>query len=117
MANRIPGGGSAPLAVAAIKPAVARGVPAMEKAHREGWHAFYPASFVSIPDARIESFYWIQWYKMASATRADRPAVDLMRPSFKLSRWSAYWMNLNTQHAYYTVQTGNHLEIGDRLSR
>ncbi len=117
VANGIPGGGSAPAAVDALKHAVARGVPAMEKTHREWWHAFYPASFVSVPDARVESFYWIQWYKLASATRVDRPAVDLMGPWFRLSRWSAYWMNLNIQLAYYTVQTGNHLEIGDRLSR
>lgn len=116
VANGIPTGGSAPAAVATMKQAVARGVPAMEKAHREWWHAFYPASFVSIPDTRIESFYWIQWYKLASATRADRPAVDLMGPWYKTSRWPAYWMNLNIQLAYYTVQTGNHLELGDRLA-
>lgn len=117
VANGIPNGGSAPAAVAVVKKAVAAGVPAMEKSHRAWWHAFYPASFVSIPDARIESFYWIQWYKLGSATREDRPVVDLFGPWFKMSRWSAYWQNLNTQLAYYTVHTGNHLELGDRLSR
>jgi len=115
--NGIPGGGSAPAAVATLKQAVVRGVPAIEKAHRDWWHAFYPASFVSVPDARIESFYWIQWYKLGSATRVDRPAVDLFGPWFKRSRWSAYWTNLNLQLSYHTVQTGNHLELGDRLSR
>ena len=110
------GGGADRAAVATINQAVAQGVPSLENAHRDWWHAFYPASFVSVPDARIESFYWIQWYKLGSATRQNRPLVDLFGPWFKLSRWSAYWMNLNVQLAYYTVQTGNHLELGDRLA-
>ncbi len=117
VANGIPNGGAAAAAVATVNQAVARGVPALEKAHRDWWHVFYPASFVSVPDARIESFYWIQWYKLASATRVDRPVVDLFGPWFRMSRWSAYWMNLNTQLAYYTVQTGNHLDLGERLAR
>ncbi|MCH5716145.1 hypothetical protein [Niabella hibiscisoli] len=37
--------------------------------HRNWWHQYYPLSFVSLPDARMESFYWIQQYKIASATR------------------------------------------------
>ena len=117
VANGIPAGGAAGAAIETVNHAAARGVPALERAHREWWHAFYPASFVSVPDARIESFYWIQWYKLASATRADRPVVDLMGPWFKLSRWSAYWQNLNVQLAYYTVLPGNHPELGDRLCR
>jgi len=40
--------------------------------HRAWWHAYYSESFLSIPDTRMESFYWIQMYKLASATRADR---------------------------------------------
>ena len=117
VANGIPAGGAADAAVETVNRAAARGVPALEQAHRDWWHAFYPASFVSLPDARIESFYWIQWYKMASATRADQPVVDLIGPWFKLSRWSAYWQNLNVQLAYYTVLPGNHPELGDRLCR
>jgi len=117
VANGIPNGGAAEAAVAIVNRAAALGLPALERAHRDWWHAFYPASFVSLPDARIESFYWIQWYKLASATRADRPVVDLMGPWFKLSRWSAYWQNLNVQLAYYTILPGNHPELGDRLCR
>ena len=53
----------------------------------------------------------------SSATRSDRPVVDLFGPWFKLSRWAAYWQNLNVQLAYYTVHTGNHLELGENLCR
>ncbi len=117
VANGIPAGGAANAALAIVNHAVARGLPALERTHREWWHSFYPASFVSVPDARIESFYWIQWYKMASATRTDRPVVDLMGPWFKPSRWAAYWQNLNVQLAYFTALPGNHPELSDRLCR
>jgi alpha-L-fucosidase 2 len=61
--------------------------------------------------------YWIQAYKLASAIRPEGPMVDNIGPWFFLSRWAAYWHNLNTQLALYTVHTTNHLEIGDVMCR
>ena len=107
--------GSAEDAVATIKTAQTMDLTTLEKFHRDWWHQFYPASFVSIPDARIESFYWIQLYKLASATREDRPAIDLMGPWFKKSIWAAYWTNLNIQLAYYTTGITNHLNLAEPL--
>src|SRR5205823_2919778 len=39
--------------------------------HRAWWHGYYPASFLSFPDPRLESYYWIQIYKIGSAMRDD----------------------------------------------
>jgi len=107
--------GSAADAVATIKKVQPMDLTALEKSHRDWWHQFYPASFISIPDARTESFYWIQLYKLASATRKDRPAIDLMGPWFKKSIWAAYWTNLNIQVAYYTTGITNHLDLAEPL--
>ena len=115
VANGIPAGGAATKAVAAVNHAIARGVADMEKAHRDWWHAFYQASFVTLPDARIENFYWIQWYKLGSAMREGGPMVDLMGPWFKISQWARYWQNLNTQLSLYTVHAGNHLSLGEPM--
>lgn len=115
VANRQTTTGSAENAVANVEKAIQRGVPELEKVHRAWWHAFYPASFVTLPDARLESFYWIQLYKMASATRENRPVVDLMGPWYKNTVWAAYWQNLNTQLAYYSVLPANHPELGEPL--
>lgn len=41
---------------------------------------YYPASFLSVSDSVIEAFYWINMYKLASATRPDRTVYDLMGP-------------------------------------
>jgi alpha-L-fucosidase len=115
VASAIPAGGAATKAVKSLRDSIARGTAAMEKDHRDWWHAFYPASFVTLPDARLESFYWIQWYKLASAMRAGGPVVDLMGPWFKKTSWPACWVNLNLQLAHFTVHTGNHLELGEGL--
>jgi hypothetical protein len=117
VANRGTATGSADDAVASLKNSMTRGVPDMEAKHRAWWHSFWPASFISIPDPRLESFYWIQLYKLASATRPGLPVLDLFGPWFKKSVWSYYTHNLNTQLAYYTVIPSNHPGLGENLCR
>ena len=85
-------------------------------AHRRWWHDFYPKSFVSIPDARLQSFYWIQLYKMASATRADRPVIGTAGPWLEPTPWPATWWNLNVQLEYWLIYPTGHDEL-DSLSR
>ena len=85
------------------------------ESHRAWWHKFWPEGFVSIPDTRLESFYYIQMYKMASATRPGRPALDLMGPWFRTTPWTKIWWNLNIQLAYWPQLTGNRLELGESL--
>lgn len=79
------------------------------------WHAFYQKSFLSIPDAKMESFYWIQLYKMATCSRPDAPAVDLFGPYFRVSTWPFHWWNLNIQLTYWPVYASNHLELGENF--
>jgi alpha-L-fucosidase 2 len=56
--------------------------------HRSWWHMLYQKSFVTIPDTRLQSFYWIQLYKMASATRRDRPVVGTCGPWLETTPWT-----------------------------
>jgi len=109
--------GNSDEAVAAVRKAAAGGAEKLAVSHRDWWHAFWPESFLSIPDTRMESFYWIQIYKLASATRADRPAIDLMGPWFHPTKWPAIWWNLNIQLSYYPVYAANRLELGESLCR
>ncbi len=102
-------------AVGAVEMAARTGLVSLERSHREWWHRFWPESFVSIPDTRLESFYYIQFYKMASATRPGRPAMDLMGPWFRATSWPRIWWNLNIQLAYWPQLTGNRLELGESL--
>jgi hypothetical protein len=92
------------------------GVKPLELAHRAWWHAYYPQSFLSIPDTRLESFYWIQLYKLASATRKDKPVLDLLGPWYNSTPWPALWWNLNVQLTYSPVYASNRLELGEPLT-
>ncbi len=83
--------------------------------HRQWWHHYYLQSFISLPDARMESFYWIQQYKLASGTRAGKPALDLMGPWFRDTPWPAYWFNLNIQLTYSPLYAANRLDLAGGL--
>ena len=104
-------------AVASVKSALADGPAMLTDSHRAWWHAFWPKSFLSIPDPRMEAFWWIQLYKFASGTRADRPALDLMGPWFRRTPWPKIWWNLNIQLTYWPVYASNHLDLGESLTR
>ncbi len=104
-------------AVAAVRAALNEGVDSLQRTHREWWHGYWPRGFLSIPDTRMESFYWIQMYKLASGTRADRPALDLMGPWFRRTPWPMIWWNLNIQLTYWPVYAANRLELGESLTR
>lgn len=87
----------------------------MYQQHVEWWHNFYKASFVSLPDKQFENFWWIQQYKLGSATRKDAPAIDLMGPWFRHTPWAAYWFNLNVQLTYSPVYSSNRLDLGHSM--
>lgn len=97
-------------AVDIIQGAKTSGLENIVKTHRAWWHHYYPKSFLSVPDAAMESFYWIQLYKMGSASRRGGPVLDLMGPWFARTNWPAIWWNLNIQLAYWPFYMANHLD-------
>ncbi len=107
--------GSGQAALAQLQKARAINESTLWENHLKWWHNYYPASFVSIPDARLESFYWIQQYRLASAGRPNLPAIDLLGPWYKPTVWLAMWNNLNVQLAYYTTGITNHLDMEEPI--
>ena len=85
------------------------------KNHKAWWHQYYQKSFISLPDKRMENFYWIQLYKLASVTRENKVLIDLMGPWASQTPWPAIWWNLNTQLTYSPVFAANHLELAKPL--
>ncbi|MEU0948191.1 Tat pathway signal sequence domain protein [Streptomyces canus] len=84
--------------------------------HRAWWHAYYRKSFLSLPDARIQRFYWIQLYKAASAARRDAPVMATSGPWLEPTPWPNTWWNLNVQLEYWLIHGSNHLEL-DAVTR
>jgi hypothetical protein len=103
-------------AVSAVRGAVKSSPAALTESHRRWWHEFYPRSFVSFPDPELESYYWIQMYRMGSVSRPDGPIVDLMGPWYlKSTSWPAVWWNLNLQLTYWPYYTANHVDLTSPL--
>lgn len=117
-ANEVPEAGkSAPLAARTVKEAVAEPLASLVEAHRSWWHAFYPASFLSVPDGRLESFFWIQLYKFASAGRVGGPLVDDQGPFFRINQWPYPTWDLNVQLTYWLPLASNHLDLEETFVR
>jgi alpha-L-fucosidase 2 len=110
-------GEAAKEAAKVVNDAAEKPIQDLMRTHLKYWHNYWPESFVSIPDARMESFYWIQMYKLASATREGRPAIDLLGPWFNTTPWAKIWWNLNIQLTYWTVLASNRLELGKPLCK
>ena len=88
----------------------------LESSHKQWWHAYYPASFASFGNAKMESFYWIQQYKLACLTRPDKYVIDLQGPwAIEKTPWPALWMNLNVQLTYSPVFTANRAQMSNPL--
>ena len=103
-------------AVATVEKVSAADFDTLLASHRDWWHEFYPKSFVSVPDPRLESFYWIQFYKLACASRPHLVPVDLLGPWYRKTGWPRIWWNLNIQTLYLPVYTGNRLELGESFT-
>ncbi|MFI5675517.1 glycosyl hydrolase family 95 catalytic domain-containing protein [Streptomyces cellulosae] len=94
----------------------AAGYGALRTEHTRWWHAFYRKSFVSIPDQRLQSFHWIQLYKVASASREGGPVMATSGPWLEPTPWPAVWWNLNVQLEYWLIHGSNHLELDSLAS-
>jgi hypothetical protein len=115
--NAEPNTGSRDHAIAAVKAAANSDYAVFKQSHRDWWHGFYPQSFLSIPDTRLESFYWIQIYRLGSATRAERALIDNTGPWYKVNGWAYATWDMNVQLCYWPVYAGNRLHLGESLLR
>ncbi|MGW0945695.1 glycosyl hydrolase family 95 catalytic domain-containing protein [Streptomyces sp. NPDC002623] len=103
-------------ALGAVRAAALLPYSALAVSHRAWWHAYYRKSFLSVPDARIQRFYWIQLYKTASAARRDAPVMATSGPWLEPTPWPNTWWNLNAQLEYWLIHGSNHLEL-DAITR
>jgi alpha-L-fucosidase 2 len=115
VAHTFPGNTAATTATATLTAANGQTLDQLTGDHRSWWHGFYQKSFVSVSETRLESFYWIQLYKMACATRRDRPVIATHGPWVEKTPWPGVWWNLNVQLEYWLINGTNHPEL-DSLS-
>jgi len=102
-------------AVRLLKEAAAKDFSLLQREHEDWWHDYFSKSMLSIPDTRLEGFYYIQMYKLACAARSDKPVMDTQGPWTGPTPWPGTWYNMNVQLAYAPVYASNHLEMGESL--
>lgn len=98
-----------------IQNAIHKGYDSLQCTHRKWWNAYYPSSFITLPEAQKENFYWIQMYKLASATRGDRALIDNTGPWLTETPWPNAWWNLNVQLTYWALNASDHLDLAASL--
>jgi len=111
VAHSYPGLDAEGRAVTTVRKASALPVSSLLRSHRDWWHRFYRKSFLSVPDAMLQSFYWIQLYKLACAAREHAPVMATTGPWVEPTPWPGVWWNLNVQLEYWPVLGSNHLEL------
>ncbi|WDQ14832.1 glycosyl hydrolase family 95 catalytic domain-containing protein [Rhodopirellula sp. P2] len=105
--HSFPTGDAAQRVVDAVRTAVAADHETWINQHRTWWHNDYPQSFLSTGSAFWNSFYWIQQYKLASATRDQGWIIDNQGPWLQPTAWNATWWNLNAQLSHQGGYTAN----------
>ncbi|MBT3376971.1 MAG: hypothetical protein HN742_39550 [Lentisphaerae bacterium] len=98
-------------AVSDVSRALAAGYRQLAVPHWDWWREYYARSFLSIPDRKVERYYWIQIYKMAAAMRPDGPVLDEIGPWLRATGWARVWCNTNIQILYHSTMTSNRLEL------
>ena len=99
--------------------AAAGGGGGLEGDHPSWWHAFYArGAFVSVPQTWLEGFYYIQMYKLGSATRAGGNVIDLLGPwNFSPTAWADLHWDLNVQLTYLPMLPSAHVDLHTSLEK
>lgn len=92
-----------------------KGYKRVRNAHRNWWHNFYSASFVTLPDGMVENFYWAQMYKMGSAMREDGLGIIHGEPYAVYNEWPNRLWNFNVHSIYMPINGSNHNELAQPL--
>ncbi len=102
---------TAKTAVERVQDALQTSYDTMHRSHQQWWASFYNQSFLSVPDPAVMRYYWLQIYKIGSATRKDGVILDQIGPWLRATAWARVWNNINVQIAYMSMMTCNHLEL------
>ena len=111
--NEVPASGkSLPKAKAEVEAAIGQGTDSLRKEMQNWWHAYYRTGMICIPDKKMENFYHLQLYKLATCSHPDGPVMDTFGTFYKTSQWPGIWWNLNVQLTYMATHATNRLKQG-----
>ncbi|MBI1337010.1 MAG: hypothetical protein GC164_08620 [Phycisphaera sp.] len=115
IANSFPDANAVDTAVSDVKRSLSSNPDKWLESHRAWWHGYYPKSFVTLPDRKIEALYWQTVYRLGCTSRTGRSYIDTSGLWFQGGPWPYSTHDWNTQTAHWSVYAANHLEQGREL--
>lgn len=89
--------------------------------HESWWGAYWRRSCLALPDARFESLYFIEMYKLGCLSRPGGYPITLQglwTLDGGMPPWSGdYHFDMNVQQTYWPIYAANRLELGEPLYR
>lgn len=107
-------------AVKAVKEGTEAGLFKLRREHEEWWRNFYQASCITIPDTRLEGYYYFQMYMLASCTRPHGIHMTMCGPWTDDNNMmpicgNDYHWNNEQEMQIWPVYTSNHVDFGDPM--
>lgn len=104
-------------AKAEVEKGAEKGTDNLRREMHTWWNDYYKEGMISIPDKKMENFYHIQLYKLATCSHPDGPAMDVFGTFYKRSQWPGIWWNLNVQLTYMATHPTNKMAQGANFQR
>ena len=110
------------MAVTSVQDGRQAGLAALRKEHEKWWADYYLASAITIPDTRLEGYYYLQTYALACCTRPEGPHMTLVGPWSDDTNYGPicdndYHWNNEQEMQVWPVYTGNRLPFGEPMFR
>lgn len=107
-------------AVLALKEGIDAGLDQLRREHDAWWENYYQASLISIPDTRLEGYYYLQMYMLASCTRPHGIHMTMCGPWTDDNNMmpicgNDYHWNNEQEMQIWPVYTSNRVEFGDPM--
>jgi len=93
----------------------------LEKDHLAWWADYWTRSYLTVPELRLESLYYIEMYKLGCNSRPGKLPVTLQglwTHDGIMPPWSGdYHLDMNVQQSYWPIYTANRLNLGEPMYR
>lgn len=96
------------------------GIDTLRREHESWWENFYKASLITIPDTRLEGYYYLQLYMIDSSTRPHGVHMTMCGPWTDDNNMmpicgNDYHWNNEQQMQVWPVYTSNRVEFGEPM--
>ena len=110
VANSYPEKTAHETAIDAVRTAGRSALRDLVNEHRAWWHDYYPRSFLTLPETRLETLYWNTIYRYGCTARRGRAFVATSGLWFQGGNWPYVTTDYNIQAAHWALPAANRLE-------